>query len=65
MRELTPRQKQILTLLQNYSVDLVKIQGSTKDEIALLLGEPTKIESQAGSCECDKIYYLNNLSELT
>lgn len=51
----------ILTLFQNYSVDLVKIQGSTKDEIASLLGQPTKIESKPGSCECDKIYYLNNL----
>jgi hypothetical protein len=51
----------LVLAFQNYSVDLVKIQGSTKDEIASLLGQPTKIESQPGSCKCDKVYYLNNL----
>jgi hypothetical protein len=48
-------------MFQNYSVDLVKVQGSTKDEIALLLGQPTKIEKQPGSCKCERVYYLNNL----
>jgi outer membrane protein assembly factor BamE (lipoprotein component of BamABCDE complex) len=50
----------ILTLFQHHSVDLVKIQGSTKDEIVSLLGRPIKIESYPGSCKCDKVYYLNN-----
>jgi hypothetical protein len=49
----------ITLIFQNYSVDLQKIEGATQDGVALILGQPSKIERQP-SCKCDKVYYLNN-----
>jgi len=58
-----------LTATQNrIKVDLAMIAGKTRQEVEIVLGAPSKVESfvpKDGNCNCQRIIYLNGKISLS